>query len=92
MKKFVWIATLVVILSLAVPWAAFADYVVNNIDTTLDDAEESVTIASGGSTAVGFYVMQANDFPAGDANGCNAAPDPVTITLNVPDGVTANPK
>ncbi|HEX5936318.1 MAG TPA: PxKF domain-containing protein [Actinomycetota bacterium] len=70
---------------------ALADQVVNNIDTTVDPALETVTITAGGAGAsVGFWVQNNNTIPAGDESGCNAAPTPVTISLSVPANVTAS--
>ena len=50
-----------------------------------------MTIPSGGSTSVGFFVQPSNTIPAGDANGCNSTgADPATATLSVPADVTAS--
>lgn len=70
---------------------ALADNVVNNIDTTVDSAPETRTITAGDpGTTVGFWIEAANA-PTGDASGCNATgANPVTVSLNVPAGVTAS--
>ena len=69
---------------------AHADSIVNTIDTTVDSAQESVTIASGASVVVDFYVNAEN--LSNDANGCNATgAEKATATVSVPAGVSASP-
>ncbi len=81
---------LALVLALVVTLVALADYVVNNIDTTIDPALESRTITTGGSTSVGFYIQPNNSDP-NDVNGCNATgANPATVTLSVPADVTAS--
>jgi len=90
-RRFIITASIVT-LSLALPLVAFADQVVNNIDSTIDPALETRTITAGGSTVVGFYIQPSNTIPTGDASGCNATGSaPATVTLSVPVGVTATP-
>ncbi len=50
-KKFIWIATLVVILALAVPWAAFADDVYNGLDNSVDVVAEVMPLTFPGTAA-----------------------------------------
>lgn len=80
------------VLMLALPWAVFADQVVNTIDTTIDPDLETVTITAGGSASVVFDVIPSNTIPPGDASGCNATgANPATVNLSIPAGVTASP-
>jgi hypothetical protein len=90
-QRWSFLATTVSLLLLAGLPGALADQIVNDIDTTIDPALETRTITAGGpGTTVGFWVDQENNVPPGDANGCNAAPNSVTINLSVPAGVTAS--
>jgi protocatechuate 3,4-dioxygenase beta subunit len=91
-RQRVTIVSSIVVLALITAGSfALADQIVNNIDTTIDPTLETRTITAGGAgTTVGFWVDQQNNVPAGDVNGCNAAPDSVTIHLDVPAGVTAS--
>ena len=83
--------SLAVIFSLIVTTLALADPIVNNIDTTIDPALETRTIATGGSTVVGFFIVGSNTDPSPDAPGCNATgATPASVTLNVPADVTAS--
>jgi hypothetical protein len=88
--KFASALSLALILAMLFTTVGLADYVVNNIDNTIDTALETRTIAPGGSTTVGFYIQPNNSDP-NDVNGCNATGStPVTVTLNVPGAVTAS--
>lgn len=70
---------------------AFADQIVNTIDSSVDNALESTTISAGDSTIVYFYVKPEQNVPTGDVNGCNATgSDPASVTLSVPPNVTAS--
>ncbi len=90
-RKFNWIATLVVVLTLAVPWAVFADTITNTIDATPDSAAELVTINAGGSASVSYSMLVTNGTPSGDTNGCNGTGSaPAIVTLSVPAEVTAS--
>ncbi len=90
-KKITLIATLVVILVLALPWAVFADDVANNADATVDATKESVALVLGGSsTTVDLYIVPTN----GDGkNGCNLTGQ-TTLVIDVhssnPSAVTAS--
>lgn len=76
-RKFNWIATLVVVLTLAVPWAVFADNVRNDVVADGND-----TITAGGSTTINYWIQ-----PTG--NTCDAADgSPVTLTIIAPVEVT----
>ncbi len=79
--------------------AAFADQVTNDIDSTPDTALEVRNVVAGGSTSVGFQILEAQSGraggvvtdPADDHHGCNAGDGaPVTVDLAVPSGVTAS--
>jgi len=89
-KSFLWTLTvMVVVASLLLPWVVLADNVVNNLDTTIDPALETVTIPAGGSVSVGFYIDPTTG--GGDAPGCNATGDtPAYLTLTPPSGVTVS--
>lgn len=90
-KKFTWIFTLAIAMLMIVPFAAFADQVVNNIDTSIDNALETATITAGGSATVGLFISVSNGTPSGDLSGCNATgANPASVTLNVPAGVNAS--
>jgi hypothetical protein len=87
--KFSIALSLTLIVALVFTAVAFADQVVNNIDTTIDSALETRTITSGESTAVGFYIKSITG--GGDANGCNATgSDEAYFTVTPPDGVTVS--
>jgi hypothetical protein len=82
-------AILTIMLLLLIPLLAMADQVVNNIDTTIDPTRESVTITTGGSVSVGFYIQPTTG--GGDANGCNSTgAAPATVNLSVPADVTTS--
>lgn len=82
--------TLAVVMAMLITTVALADYVVNNIDNTIDAFKESRTITTGGSTMVGFYVKPNNSDP-NDVNGCNATgATPATVNFSVPANVTAS--
>ena len=91
MRGFWWrVVSLALVLALAVPWGVWADVVVNDLDTTIDPAKESVTIASGGSVSVGFYVQPQD--PNDPVNGCNATgAAPAVLTITPPTGVSVSP-
>lgn len=83
--------SIAVLASLVMIRAVSADFIVNNIDITWDPAAESLTIAAGGSTSVGFFIASSNLNPAGDPLGCNVtALAPATVTLAVPAAVSAS--
>jgi hypothetical protein len=92
-KKF-WvplIAAMTVFSTVAMFGIAWADQVVNTIDSTVDSTPEVVTITAGTTTVVSFYIKTENDIPSGDLNGCNATGSaPATVTFSVPAGVTAS--
>jgi hypothetical protein len=72
---------------MVLPWAAFADNFVNNLDTTPDPTLESATIATGGSVTIGFYIVGTTG--GGDAPGCNATGnEPAYLTVSPPSGVS----
>ena len=86
-KRKVWFGlTLAVLFAMLVSTMAFADTVQNDVTAALGND----TFALGGSTTVNYRIM-AN---SGDGQtGCNAADTtPATVTINVPDGVTATPE
>jgi hypothetical protein len=66
--------------------AAFADNVVNDVDSS---AGNTVTITAGEATTVSYWIVATN--AAGDVRGCNpTSSNPTTVTINAPDGVTAS--
>lgn len=89
-KSFLWtLVAMVVVVSLILPWVVLADNLVNNLDTTIDPALETVTIAAGGSVTVGFYIQATTG--GGDAPGCNATGDePAYLTITPPAGVSVS--
>lgn len=79
-----------VLLALGAAWVAFADNLVNNLDTTVDPALETITITVGSQVDVGFYIEPTTK--DGDAPGCNATGnEPAYLTITPPSGVTATP-
>jgi hypothetical protein len=68
---------------------AWADNLVNNLDTTIDPALETATIPAGGSVTVGFYIKATTG--GGDASGCNATGnEPAYLTITPPAGVSVS--
>lgn len=66
---------------------AFADNVVNNVETA--GAGQNDTFIAGGSTTIGYRIVATG----GDSqSGCNTNDGtPATVTINAPSGVTATP-
>jgi len=83
--SFRWaLVALVFALTLALPWAALADNVVNNVVVGGTD-----TFTLGGSTTVSYKIVATG---GDDQPGCNAADgSPATVTINTPAAVTATP-
>jgi hypothetical protein len=74
------------VFSIAGMKAAFADNVVNDVDSS---AGNTVTITAGEATTVSYWIVATN--AAGDVRGCNpTSSNPTTVTINAPDGVTAS--
>jgi hypothetical protein len=82
-SRFRWIFMLAIAVMVMVPFAAFADNVVDNVTVGGTD-----TFTAPGSTTIG-YKINAN---GGDGQaGCNASDgSPATVALSVPAGVTAS--
>ena len=81
----IWTLTaLLLVFSMALPWAVFTDNVQNDVT-----AGGSDTFTLGGSTTVNYRIT-AN---SGDGQiGCNASDgSPATVTINAPASVTAMP-
>jgi large repetitive protein len=78
------LTALILVLSLMMPWAAFADTVTNNVIAGGND-----TIIAGKSTSISFTLnATGND----GQNGCNATGNqPATMTINKSAAVTAPP-
>jgi hypothetical protein len=92
-KPILWLgAVFALALVVALPLAALADQVVNNLDNTVDATLETATITAGGpGVSVGYYIKTEQNIPQGDLNGCNATGNqPATVTLSVPPNVTAS--
>ncbi len=80
------LTALALVLSLAMPWAAFADTVSNNVTVGGND-----TTTVGSTTTVSYTLNKTKD-GAENANDCNASTtSPVKLTVNVavPNGTTA---
>ncbi len=73
--------------------AAFADQVTNTIDATPDTDFEIKDVVAGGSTSIGFQILEAQTSggvtdPATDRQGCNAAGSAaVIVNFSVPSGL-----
>jgi hypothetical protein len=81
--------TLAVLTALALSGVVWADNLVNNLDTTVDPALETVTITAGGSVNVGFYIQATTG--SDDASGCNATGnEPAYLTITPPAGVSVS--
>ena len=91
-KRIQAILAITVILTLAVGWAAFADDVANNADTSVDATYEVVSLVTGGlSRQIDLYTVNRN----GDGkNGCNLTGS-TTLVLSVtstnPSAATVSP-
>ena len=88
------LATSAVLMALGAQ-AAFADQVTNTIDATPDTDFEIRNVVAGGSTSIGFQILEAQTSggvtdPATDRQGCNAAGSAaVIVNFSVPSGMTA---
>jgi hypothetical protein len=88
-NKFSIAMSLAIIVAMLFTSMVLADEVVDNLDAIIDSAPETVSIITGGSTTVGFYLNATTG--GGDVASCNVdVSNPATVTFNVAD-VTANP-
>jgi hypothetical protein len=88
-KKFTWIFTLAIAALALVPFAAFADNVVNDVTTTYPSGISLIGGDPTSTASVGFKVVGTG----GDSEaGCNIdAGESLTIHINTPSGVSASP-
>ncbi len=82
------LTALALVLSLAMPWAAFADTVSNNVTVGGND-----TTTVGSTTTVSYSLTATNDpGEPGNSKKCNASdtsPVEITVAVAVPNGTTA---
>jgi hypothetical protein len=89
-KRLQWMTALLVIAALALPWTAFADNVMSQVNQV--EAEGSNVFTAGQSISASYWINQ-NSGDGGDQQpGCNASDgSPAIVQIVAPAGLTATP-